>query len=203
MAIVNAQNPTPMHVAEVIVSRRQIARRLRALAGEINARYGHDELTLLGVLTGSMVFLADLMRRLAMPVRVETIGVSSYPGPCCQPTGQPEVSAPLGAHMGGRHVLIVDDILDTGSTLQSLIDLLRGQGPLSLATCVLLRKPAGPDASRPEVDFVGFDIPSRFVVGYGLDYDGLHRNLGDVCALSSNPAPPAAPRPRSPRRARA
>lgn len=197
MAVVKVQNPMPMHIAEIIVSNRQIARRVRTLAEEIDARYGREELTLLGVLTGSMVFLADLMRRLRMPVRVETIGVSSYRGPCCE-SGGPEVSTPLANHLGGRHVLIVDDILDTGATLQSLMTLIDGQGPRSLAACVLLRKPVAPSVQRPAVDFVGFDIPPRFVVGYGLDYDGLYRNLTDVCALSRGRGPrPGARRART------
>ncbi len=178
-------------VAEVLISRRQIARRVRTLADEINRRYGRQELTVLGVLMGSVVFMADLVRGLQMPLRVEAVGMSSYRGACCE-AGSLEISMPLDASLRGRHVLIVDDILDTGATLEALRTMVRSHEPASVAACVLLRKDLPSPRPRPEMEFIGFDVPHRFVVGYGLDYDGRYRNLPDVCVLKTlSPAPEA------------
>jgi hypoxanthine phosphoribosyltransferase len=169
-------------VGRVILSRRAIARGVSRLARQITECYGADELTLVTVLKGSIVFLSDLIRRLAMPVRIEFVGVQSYPGRACRSQG-PTITLPPTADFAGRHVLIVDDILDSGRTLQVFTETVASASAASVRSCVLLRKDRPGVAGRRDADFVGFDIPDSFVVGYGLDFDGLYRNLPDVRVL--------------------
>ena len=161
---------------------------------------------MVAVLWGSVVFLSDLLRRLPLRLTVHGVGVRSYGGRSIRSKGA-RFYLPLEAPLAGRHVLVVDDILDSGQTLRVVLDKVAACRPASVRTCVLLRKPppqddrspqrlargglpraspsrvrrAGP--SRIEPDFVGFDIGSEFVVGYGLDYDGRYRNLADLCVL--------------------
>jgi hypoxanthine phosphoribosyltransferase len=172
-------------VARVIVSRDRISRRIAQLARRIARCYGGKEVTILAVLTGSFIFLADLIRRLPLRMRLDVVSVSSYPGASTRSRG-PRVAIPPGAGLRGRHVLIVDDILDTGRTIRALTDAVRARKPASLRTCVLLRKRRAGAVGRPRADFVGFDVPDRFVVGYGLDFDSLYRNLPGVCVLKDS-----------------
>jgi hypoxanthine phosphoribosyltransferase len=172
--------------AAVIVSRRQIQRRLDELAGEIAAVYAGCELTVVGILDGALVFLADLVRRLDIDLRIITLSVRSYSGNGLLPGG-PVISGVL-PRLEGRHVLVVDDILDTGSTLSAVLAQVGLLNPASCRCCVLLRKhrrAQGP-ASAPKVEFAGFDIEDRFVVGYGLDFDGKYRNLSDIVVLKQH-----------------
>jgi hypoxanthine phosphoribosyltransferase len=152
------------------------------LARRITHVFGHEELTLVAVLTGALVFLADLLRHLPLRTRVEVVSLSSYPGPAVRSQG---VSFRLKPpeDLAGRNVLILDDILDTGQTLACLLEHVRAQRPASLRSCVLLRKRRTDLAGRVEPDWVGFEVPDDFVVGYGLDHDGLYRNLPDIRAL--------------------
>jgi len=177
-------------VAYVVVSAGDIAGRVAQLADEITACYRGGEITILAVLTGSLVFLADLMRHLAMPVRVGVVSVSSYRGSATTP-GDVRFTIPLADDLAGRDVLVLDDVLDSGRTLGALLGELAARGPASMRTCVLLRK-ARPDLpGRMSADFVCFDVPNEFVVGYGLDHDDRHRNLPDICVLSRHAARPA------------
>ncbi|MHC4982162.1 MAG: hypoxanthine phosphoribosyltransferase [Planctomycetota bacterium] len=170
----------------VIVSRDQIAERVDRLACRISEFYQGQELTMLAVLTGSVVFLADLIRRLTIPVRLEVAQVSSYPNESTSPQAL-RFTLPLTAPLAGRHVLVVDDILDSGRTMAALLKHIESMKPASVRTCVLLRK-ARPDLhERIDPDLVGFDLPNEFVVGYGLDFDNLYRNLPDLCVLKSVP----------------
>jgi hypoxanthine phosphoribosyltransferase len=166
----------------VLVSRAQIARRVPVLARQIARRYAGQELTVVAVMTGSLMFLSDLLRRLDLPVRLSLVRVSSYPGTATR-ARRPQVG-PLANDLAGRHVLVVDDVLDRGGTLRVLMERIRRRRPASLHSCVLLRKnlSAQPD-DRVAPEFVGFEVPDRFVVGYGLDYDNLYRNLPDVREL--------------------
>jgi hypoxanthine phosphoribosyltransferase len=170
----------------VIVSRGQIARRLKEMAGQITQLYQGLELTILAVLTGSVVFLADLIRHLEIPVRLEVAQVSSYPNQATSSLG-PRFTLPLTAALADRHVLILDDILDSGRTIAALVDLVASGKPAGLRTCVLLSKsrPDLPERFRPNL--VGFDVPNEFIVGYGLDFDNLYRNLPDICMLKAAP----------------
>jgi hypoxanthine phosphoribosyltransferase len=169
-------------VGRVIVPRDRIAARVAELAERITDDYRGWEVTVLAVMNGAAVFLADLIRRIPLPLRIETTTARSYRGTAVRPGGLTMAGLRAEA-FAGRHVLIVDDILDTGRTLDRILRRLAEFAPAGAAVCVLLRKdrpgPARPVAPR----YVGFDIPDEFVVGYGLDFDDLYRDLPDVCAL--------------------
>ena len=176
---------------EILIDRHRIDARVRELAAEITAALGpseirnpKSEITLVPILTGSLIFLADLVRHLPLPMRIRLISVSSYPGDATTSRGPRlrDALTDLPASLAGQHVLVVDDILDTGQTLALVRAELARRAPASLRTCVLLRKDR-PDAHATPVDHVAFDIPDRFVVGYGLDHDGYHRNLPDIVEL--------------------
>lgn len=174
-------------IERVLVGREAIRARVHELGGAI-ARdlagvVGPDDppLVILPILTGSMIFVADLVRHLPMKLRLELIGVSSYPGKSMESKGV-SIRHELPPTLGGRHVLIVDDILDSGHTLDVVSRLVREQKPASVRSCVLLRKP-GKSTLPITPDYVGFDIPDAFVVGYGLDYDGYYRNYPDIATL--------------------
>lgn len=170
-------------VARVVVSERQIEARVAAMAEEIASFYADSKegVTIVTILTGSLVFLADLIRRLPIRMRVALVTVSSYAGKTMQSRGAVLESAIL-PDLCNRDVLIVDDILDTGGTLRLVRDRLRAESPRSIRTAVMLRKRDKAPADLP-VEFVGFDIEDEFVVGYGLDYDGLYRNLPYIGVL--------------------
>lgn len=176
-------------IARILLSREQIHARVQALAREIGACYADDTagLTLVPILSGAIVFLADLIRELPLRMRIGLVHLSTYKGAA---PGEPRIVADLTAHIGGRNVLIVDDILDTGRTLGFVQRLLRERNPASLRTAVLLRKPgkAPPDV---RADFVGFDIADEFVVGYGLDYCDLYRNFPHLGVLRPELTPDA------------
>ncbi len=174
-------------IARVVVSRRDIARRVAELAGEISARYADRDLTILAVLTGSVVFLADLMRELRLPVRLDMVSIRSYPGPATRSCGSTFRMAPE-TDLRGKHVLVIDDIFDSGGTLEMLLAAVEAMGPASLASCVLVRKDRPDLPDRMAVDFAGFDVGDEFVVGYGMDHDTLYRNLPDICVLTRHVA---------------
>jgi hypoxanthine phosphoribosyltransferase len=169
-------------IGRVVVSRGRIHRRVAALAGEIARCFRGRELTLLAVLTGSLIFISDLIRRLPLRMRLGLVSISSYPDDATESQG-PRLCLPVTAALAGRHVLIVDDILDSGRTLAAIRRMVGKRRPASVRTCVLLRKDRPDLPRRTEADFVGFDVPQEFIVGYGLDYDNLYRNLPEVHAL--------------------
>jgi hypoxanthine phosphoribosyltransferase len=150
------------------------------LGAQISAEYGERPLVLIGVLKGSFMFLADLIRHIRCPVRVEFIGTKSYAG--TSTSGEVQLTKDLDKPIEGEDVLLVEDIVDTGLTLNYLRQMLAQRGPASLRIVAFLDKPA---RRRIEVcaDYVGFVIEDRFVVGYGLDFEQRYRNLKDVCVL--------------------
>lgn len=160
---------------KILISSEQIQQRVAELGAEIAADYGEQPLTIVGVLTGSLMFLADLVRRLELPVRIGLIQASSYRGTATEP-GQLQIGPELLPDLRGRHVLLLDDILDTGQTLSYLVEHMRRLEPASLKVAVLLRK-RGRQQTPLEPDYCGFEIPDRFVVGYGLDFNDQYRNL--------------------------
>ena len=166
---------------KVLLSEDEIRLGVRRLANEISRDYDGEGLTVVGVLTGSLMLLADLVRLLELPVQVGLVQARSYRGAATRP-GQLVVNAQYLPDLAGRHVLLVDDIFDTGRTLLELTCQIDEQGPRSLKSAVLLRK-----ADRCEVDLqphhVAFDIPDEFVVGYGLDYNDRYRNLPYIAVL--------------------
>lgn len=163
----------------VLITTEQIQERVADMARQIAPEYRDRPLTIVGVLTGSVMFLADLVRRLDMPLRIGLIQASSYRGTT---SGELRVGTDLLADVRDRHVLLLDDILDTGQTLAHLVAHLLDQGALSVKVAVLLRK-VGRQIHPVNVDFVGFEIPDEFVVGYGLDYNDEHRQLPHIAVL--------------------
>ncbi len=172
-------------IEKILISEATIAARVTALAAQITADHlasaGGAELMIVPVLTGAMIFCGDLIRKIPIAMRIGLCTVSSYPGHSLRSQGSQLLSQQLG-DVRGRHVLLIEDILDSGGTLGLVIPLLREMAPASLRVCVLLRKER-PEALSVKVDYVGFNIPDEFVVGYGLDYNNYYRNLPDVVTL--------------------
>ena len=169
-------------ITKVLVTEEQIANRIEELAREIEKKYEGKDLLLVGVLKGAVMFMADLSRAIQLPVNMDWMAVSSY-GSGTQSSGVVRILKDLDADVLGRHVLIVEDIIDSGLTLSWLMSNLTARGAASVEVVALLRKP---DAAKVEVDvaWVGFDIPNEFVVGYGLDYAEHYRTLKDVGVLA-------------------
>jgi hypoxanthine phosphoribosyltransferase len=168
----------------ILISRERIAQRVRELARSIEQTYlnTHDDgLTFVTILSGSLIFLADLIRELPLRMKIGLVTVSSYRGTATQP-GELKLLSDFNVDVRGRHVLLIDDILDTGGTLRMVRHHLADAGAKSIRTCVLLRKPSKAPADVA-ADFVGFDIEDAFVVGYGLDYNDHYRNLPDIGVL--------------------
>src|ERR1700684_1469573 len=167
---------------EVLITSEQLAKRTAELAAQIDADYAGRELLLVGVLKGAVMVMADLARAMHMPVQMDWMAVSSY-GSGTKSSGVVRILKDLDADISGRHVLIVEDIVDSGLTLSWLVGNLRSRGPASVQVCVMLRKPA---AARMDVDvaYTGFDIENEFVVGYGLDYAEKYRNLPFIGTLA-------------------
>jgi len=170
---------------KILISPEAISKRLDSLAKEMGAILPHHDVVLMPVLTGGLVFAADLMRRLPNRLTVTCVGASSYAGARTTSSGEVRLDGLEAARAAvrGKHVVVVDDILDTGRTLGALRDALGASGALSVKTCVLLRKDRLEAQAFP-VNFVAFDIPDEFVVGYGLDFNGLYRNLPAICTLT-------------------
>ncbi|MDD2707362.1 MAG: hypoxanthine phosphoribosyltransferase [Verrucomicrobiae bacterium] len=169
----------------ILLPRRVIARRVKELAREIDAHYRGRELVLVGVLNGSLVFLADLMRELKLPLQVDFITASSY-GRRTRSRGKILFRPHLKLSLCGAHVLLVDDIFDTGATLEKAMSFLKTLKPASLNACVFLRKRVRRTVRcRPR--FVGFDIPDRFVYGYGLDLREGFRHLPHLAWVKERP----------------
>ncbi len=163
-----------------LISEQQIERRVGELAAEISRDYADKgEVFLVGVLRGCYIFLADLSRRLTIPRRVDFIAVQSYHGAA---SGAVRLLKDVQTDIEGKHVLIVEDIIDSGQTLQYLLETFRSRRPASLKTCVFVRKECRRDVEVP-VDYLGLEIPDVWVVGYGLDYADQYRALPHIAAL--------------------
>jgi hypoxanthine phosphoribosyltransferase len=169
-------------IGEILLTEEQIQTRIAELGRQISADYAGGHLTLVSVLKGSLPFMADLMRAISIPVRIDLMEVSSYGGTSTESSGLVRILKDLSASIQGEDVLIVEDIIDTGLTLNYLLRYLRGKNPASLRICTLLDKPARRLVDIP-VDYIGFTIPDQFVVGYGLDYGEVYRNLRFVGVL--------------------
>lgn len=172
---------TSGRVVNALIDEAQLQRRVRELGAQITAEYQGKDLVLLGVLKGSFLFMADLARAIDLPVRTEFLGLSSYSGGT-ESTGEVKVTLDLAHPVAGKHVLVVEDIVDTGLTLDYILRMLANRHPASLKLCCLLDKPEGRHV-QIHADYVGFTIPKRFVVGYGLDYNEIYRNLPYIGVL--------------------
>ncbi|RMI03487.1 hypoxanthine phosphoribosyltransferase [Cellulomonas sp. NEAU-YY56] len=166
----------------VLLTEEQLGNRLDEIAAQIDADYAGREILLVGVLKGAVMVMADLARRISTPLAMDWMAVSSY-GSGTKSSGVVRILKDLDADLTGKHVLIVEDIIDSGLTLSWLLANLRSRGPASVQIATMLRKP---DAAKVEVEvaYVGFDIPNEFVVGYGLDYAEKYRNLPFVGTLA-------------------
>jgi hypoxanthine phosphoribosyltransferase len=169
-------------LTRVLYRKEDIAERLVELAAKIDADYDGRELLLIGVLNGAVMVMADLSRAMKIHCVMDWMAISSY-GSGTQSSGVVRILKDLNTDIGGRHVLVVEDIIDTGLTLSYLISNLMSRNPASLAIMTMFRKPEAQKIAV-EVRYVGFDIPNEFVVGYGLDYDGRYRNLTSVATLA-------------------
>jgi len=168
-------------LGETLVSASELEERVRELGAEINGDYAGRELMIIGVLKGAVLFIADLMRELDVPCEVDFMAVSSY-GSSTDSSGVVRILKDLDAPIEDRDVLVVEDIVDSGLTLHYLLKNLRARNPASLEVCALLTKPERRRVELP-IRYVGFEIPNRFAVGYGLDHDQRFRNLRYVAAL--------------------
>jgi len=179
-------------IIEVIITQQQIATRIAQLARQIAVDYRDKQLVLIGVLTGSFVFLADLMRQLDRPCEVDFLDASSY-GDSTVSQGEVRITRDLNLSLTGKDVLVVEDIVDSGRTIFELVRLLQTYQPASVSVCTLLSKTARRERTV-ELSYIGFEIPDYFMVGYGLDYAQRFRNLPYIAALDEDvivPKPPA------------
>jgi hypoxanthine phosphoribosyltransferase len=170
------------HIGEIIVQADELQHRITAMAAEVSRDYAGKDLLLIGVLKGAVFFLADLMRHLDVPCEVDFMAVASY-GSSTDSSGVVRILKDLDAPLEGRNVLIVEDIVDSGLTLQYLMRTLEARGPASLEVCALLTKPERRKVEMP-ARYVGFEIPDKFAIGYGLDYAERYRNLPYVATLT-------------------
>lgn len=176
-------------VERVLIDRGRIAARVQEIADQLSTDLTeqvkdeeHPRIVLVPILTGSIVFLADLIRHMPMKLSIEVVAVSSYPGRTMRSKGA-KIRSELPDNLTGTHVLVIDDILDSGETMAVVKRLISEQNPASLRLCVLLEKELPDATDRVRADYVGFTIPDEFVVGYGLDYNGFYRNHPDVVTL--------------------
>jgi hypoxanthine phosphoribosyltransferase len=168
-------------VSRILIDEPELTRRIAGLAAEVEGWYPREAPLLVGVLTGAVTFMSDLMRALRIPVEVDFMAVSSY-GAATSSSGVVRILKDLNQEIEGRDVLVVEDIVDSGLTLSYLLDLLGRRNPRSVKVVALLKKDK-PGAVDVQVDLIGFTIPDEFVVGYGLDYAGRYRNLPYVAVL--------------------
>ena len=169
---------------EVLLSAEQIQKRIVELGAQITKDYQGKELTLVGIMKGSIFFLTDLARQIDLPITLELMGLSSYQGGT-ETTGEVRITSDLSKPMHGRHLLIVEDIIDTGLTMKFLLENLGARHPASVKVATLLEKPSRAKV-KVNIDYKGFVIEDRFVVGYGLDYGEKYRNIPFVGVLRTD-----------------
>jgi hypoxanthine phosphoribosyltransferase len=170
------------HIGEILVQADDLQHRITEMAAEVSRDYVGRDLLLIGVLKGAVFFLSDLMRQLDIPCEVDFMAVASY-GSSTDSSGVVRILKDLDAPLEGRNVLIVEDIVDSGLTLQYLMRTLQARGPASIEVCALLTKPERRKVDTP-ARYVGFEIPDKFAIGYGLDYAERYRNLPYVATLT-------------------
>lgn len=168
-------------IKKVLYSKEEIAKRVKELGAQITKDFKDEKITLICILRGSCVFFADLLRAIKLDVDIDFISVSSY-GTGTVSTGEVNLIKDLGAPIKDKNVILVEDIIDTGTTLSYLKRVFEARGPKTIKICTILDKPSRRKV-KMEGDYVGFEIPDEFVVGYGLDYDQKYRNIPEVCVL--------------------
>lgn len=172
------------YIKDILIPKADIDKMCQRLGSQISQDYAGKEIVLIGVLKGAFVFMADLARCITAPVRIDFISVSSY-GSGTRTSGVVRITKDLDSDITGKHIIVVEDIVDTGLTLKHLRELLSTRNPASIALCTAFDKP---DRRKVEirVEYIGMKIPDEFIVGYGLDYDGKYRNLPDVAILGDD-----------------
>jgi len=170
------------YVKEVLIPKEEIDKMVTRLADQITEDYKGREVVMVGVLKGSFIFMSDLVRKINVPMIIDFMSVSSYYGGT-KSSGVVKIIKDLDIDIKGRHVIIVEDIVDSGLTLQNLKEMLLTRNPASLTVCAAFDKP---DRRKADItaEYTGMKIPDEFIIGYGLDYDGKYRNLPDVCILA-------------------
>jgi hypoxanthine phosphoribosyltransferase len=174
-------------VGEILIDEEALKERIRELGREISADYEGRDLLLVGVLKGAVFFMADLMREIAVPCEIDFMAISSY-GAATDSSGVVRILKDLDINIEGRHVLVVEDIIDSGLTLSYLMRNLEAREPATLEVCALMTKPERREIDVP-VRYIGFEIPNRFVIGYGLDFAERYRNLPYVAVLADDLMP--------------
>ncbi|MBN1375596.1 MAG: hypoxanthine phosphoribosyltransferase [Dehalococcoidia bacterium] len=169
------------HQLKTLIRHQDIAQAIDRLAADIRKDYQNRHPLLIGILKGSFVFMADLVRKINMPLEIDFIGLSSY-GSGMESSGKIRVSSKLCRPVKGRHIIIVEDIIDTGSTTRYLIEYLNKKKPASIRLCALTDKPSRRKANV-KIDYLGFDVPDKFIVGYGIDWDEKYRYLPNICYI--------------------
>ncbi|HVG98707.1 MAG TPA: hypoxanthine phosphoribosyltransferase [Chloroflexota bacterium] len=177
-------NAVHADIEEVLISERDLNQRVAELADEVRRHYAGQDLVLVGVLKGAIMFMTDLARQLPLPLEMDFMAVSSY-GNATQSSGVVRITKDLDGSIEGRNVLVVEDVVDSGLTLRYLLENLRSRNPASLRVCALLNKQV-PRKADVTVEHIGFEIPNRFVVGYGLDYAENYRNLPYIGVLRTD-----------------
>ncbi len=175
------------HLEEILISEEQLKHRVRELGQEISSDYEGQDLLLICILRGGVLFLSDLMRELTVPHNIDFMAVSSYGAGARQSTGQVRITLDLTMSISGRNVLLVEDIVDSGNTIASVLELLSLRRPKSLKVCALLEKAERRESEVP-IHYRGFEIPNKYVFGYGLDLDEYHRNLPFIGVLRQDEA---------------
>ena len=168
-------------IGSVLLTKEQIRNRVEELGKQISKDYEGKDFIAVGILRGSVVFFSDLMRNISIPMEIDFMAVSSY-GKSSTSSGSVQIKYDMQEDIRGKHLLIIEDIIDSGHTLCNLMELLRGRKPQSIEICCLLNKPDRREVDVP-VKYIGFDIPDEFVVGYGLDYAAKYRNYHSVGIL--------------------
>jgi len=168
-------------ITKILISKEQIAEKVAEIGKRISDDYEGKNPIIVGVLKGSFIFMADLVRHISCHCSVEFMCVSSY-GSGTRTSGQLRIIKDLDTNIEGRHVIVIEDILDSGVTLSNLLRMLKDRNPASVALCTLLDKPARRKA-HVDIDYNGFEVPDEFIIGYGLDYDERYRNMPDICIL--------------------
>ena len=175
-----------MENRKILIDEKTLQKRIKQLAEQITNDFNGQKITLLCILKGSLYFFADLTKRIDLDSEIEFVRISSYVGE--KSTGKISLKLDTDEKVTGKNVLVVEDIIDTGRTLSYLMSYLRKQKPKSLKLCTLLDKPEGREVDDIKVDYVGFTIPDRFVIGYGLDLDQKYRNLPEIqCIIKNTP----------------
>ncbi len=169
------------YVKDILIPREELDAMCRRLGEQISRDYAGEEIILVGVLKGAYVFMADLARYITVPVRVDFMAMSSY-GSQTRTSGVVKILKDVDQDISGSHVLVVEDIIDSGLTLKKLVELLSTRNPASIALCTAFDKPFRRKVEI-EVKYKGMEVPNEFIVGYGLDFNGEYRNLPDVCVL--------------------